>query len=447
MARNQHIDFVLRTVEERDIRFVRLWFTDVMGNLKSFAITPEDLEEAFEEGIGFDGSAVEGFTKLQEADVLAFPDPETFQILPWRPSESGVARMFCQIMTPDFEPFPGDPRACLRRLFEETENKGFIFNVGPEIEYFIFGDSRTPILVDDAGYFDLTPWDSSRELRRETTLMLERMSIPVEYSYHAQAPSQNCIELRFAEGVTCADNVVTARHVIKQTAFANDMFASFMPKPFADKPGSALNLHESLFDMQGNNVFWSEDAGEDGLHLSDIARHYIAGLLKYAPEYMLVTNPTVNSYKRLANGGEVAYSATWGRLNRSAMVRIPTYKPGKTVSTRIELRNPDPTSNTYLAFAVTLAAGMRGVEEELPLQPESTIEDASLSRQELKARGIVQLPRTLGGALSAFERSDLMREVLGDHIYGYLLEAKRREWDEWCSTVTDWERERYYAGF
>ena len=446
MANEQSIDFVLRTVEERDIRFVRLWFTDVMGNLKSFAISPEDLEEAFEEGIGFDGSAVEGFTQLQESDVLAFPDPETFQILPWRPTESGVARMICQIKTPDFQSFAGDPRACLDRMFELAQSRGYIFNVGPEIEYFIFGDSKDPILVDDAGYFDLTPWDSARELRRDTTLMLERMSIPVEYSYHAQAPSQNCIELRFAEALTCADNVMTARHVIKQVAFSHDMFASFMPRPFADKPGSALNLHESLFDTQGNNVFYSEDA-EDGVHLSQVARQYIAGLLKYAPEYMLITNPTVNSYKRLVNTGEVPCYTTWGRTNRSAMVRIPTYKPGKVLSTRIEVRNPDPTCNPYLAFAATLSAGLKGIEEELELQPESTIEDASLSTAQLEAKGIKRLPRTLGDAIEAFESSELMREVLGDHIYNYLLDAKKQEWSEFCSAVTDWEKEKYYAGF
>lgn len=446
MASNRNTDFVLRTVEERDIRFVRLWFTDVRGNLKSFAISPEDLEEAFEEGIGFDGSAVDGFAQLEETDMLAFPVPETFQILPWRPAQSGAARLFCDIKTPSFEPFAGDPRACLQRVFRKAESEGYISNVGPELEYFIFSDPYDPIPVDDAGYFDLTPWDSSRELRRDTTLMLEKMSIPVEYSYHAIAPSQNCIELRFAEALTCADNVVTARHVIKQTAFEHDLFASFMPKPFSDTSGSAMFLHQSLFDNEGNNLFWDENSPDD-LHLSETARHYIAGLLKYAPEYMLVTNPTVNSYKRLITTGEVPCWASWGRRNRSALVRVPTYKPGKPMSTRVELRNPDPTCNPYLAFAVTLAAGLAGIEEKLELQPESTLEDLRKSDEELSSLGLTPLPRTLGEAIVAFEKSELMRETLGEHIFSYLLAEKKSEWQEYCTTVTDWEQERYYAGF
>ena len=446
MTNEQYLDFVLRTVEERDVRFVRLWFTDILGNLKSFAISPEDLEEAFEEGIGFDGSAVEGFAPLEESDMLAIPDPSTFQLLPWRASEPRVARVFCDIKTPMQESFAGDSRACLRRIFEETEDKGFIMNVGPEIEFFYFDDDQIPRTQDNAGYFDLTPSDSARVLRRDTTISLEKMSIPVEYSYHALAPSQHGIHLRHAEALTCADNIVTARHVIKQVAFENGMFASFMPKPFSEMAGSALRIQESLFDHDGENLFWGP--GEDGEpHLSDIARNYIAGLLKYAPEYALVTNPTVNSYKRLINNGQVPTHTTWGRRNRSALVRVPTHKPGKTLSTRVELRMPDPTCNPYLAFAVTLAAGVRGIEEGLVLQPESTIEDAHLSEVEMARRGYTRLPRDLGEAIECFQASSFMREVLGDHIFDYLVAAKTAEWDEYCSTITSWEREKYYAGF
>lgn len=446
MTNEQNIDFVLRTVEERDVRFVRLWFTDVLGNLKSFAISPEDLEEAFEEGIGFDGSAVDGFAPLEESDMLAFPDPETFQILPWRPKSDAVARVFCDIKTPSRKPFDGDPRACLERMVRTADERGFVLNVGPEIEYFYLANTVTPEPLDDAGYFDLTPADSARELRRNTTLALEKMSIPVEYSYHAVAPSQNGVSLRFAEAVDCADNIMTARLVIKQEAVDNDLFASFMPKPFPDAAGSAMFLHESLFDHDGNNIFWGSDA-DDGCHLSAVARHYVAGLLKYAPEYSLVTNPTVNSYKRLIPNGQVPVYATWGRKNRSALVRVPIYKPGKHLSTRVELRSPDPTANPYLAFAVTLAAGLKGIADELPLQPESTLDDANATDSDLRHRGFRRLPRTLGEAIESFAGSDLMRETLGDHIFEYLLEAKSAEWADFSSAVTDWECEHYYAGF
>ena len=442
MTDEQNIEFVLRSVEERDIRFVRLWFTDVLGNLKSFAISPEDLEEAFEEGIGFDGSAVDGFATLEESDMLAFPDAKTFQVLPWRPSEAGVARIICDIKTPYREPFVGDPRACLKRVFREADKAGYVLNVSPELEFFYFEDAvSAPKPLDGAGYFDLTPLDSARDLRRDTVLSLEQMSIPVEYSYHAMAPSQNGLSLRYAEAVTCADNVMTARLVVKQTAMAHDMYASFMPKPLSGQPGSAMFLCQSLFDHDGNNLFWAQGAGSVH-HLSEVAQHYVAGLLRYAPEYALVTNPTVNSYKRLVPNGEVPSFATWGSKNRSAFVRVPTYKPGKQLSRRIELRSPDPTCNPYLTMAVTLAAGMRGIQEGLPLPPESVD-----PVEALESAGATPLPRNLGEAVRAFEGSELMREVLGDHIFEYLLREKRAEWSEYSRTVTDWELKRYYAGF
>ncbi len=448
MTNEQNIDFVLRSVEERDIRFVRLWFTDVLGNLKSFAISPEDLEEAFEEGIGFDGSAVDGFAALEESDMLAFPDASTFQVLPWRPSESGVARIFCNIRTPQGDPFPGDPRACLYRAFRAADKAGYVLNVSPELEFFYFKEDTTvsrgsavPVPLDNAGYFDLTPDDSARDLRRDLTLELEQMSIPVEYSYHAAAPSQNGVSLRYSEAVTCADNIMTARLVIKQTARQHGMFASFMPKPLSGVAGSAMFLSQSLFDHDGNNLFWAEGKGSVH-HLSATAQHYVAGLLKYAPEFALVTNPTVNSYKRLVPNGEVPCFATWGSKNRSAFVRVPTYKPGKQLSRRVELRSPDPTCNPYLTMAVTLAAGMRGIAEELPLPEES-----SVPFSELAASGVTRLPHDLGEAVEAFAGSELMRETLGDHIFNYLLTEKREEWAEYSQTVTDWELRHYYGGF
>ena len=448
MTNEQNIDFVLRSVEERDIRFVRLWFTDVLGNLKSFAISPEDLEEAFEEGIGFDGSAVDGFATLEESDMLAFPDASTFQVLPWRPSEAGVARIFCDVKTPYGEPFAGDPRACLHKVFRQADAEGYVLNVSPEMEFFYFKEDTTmgegtavPSPLDNAGYFDLTPEDSARDLRRDMTLSLEQMSIPVEYSYHAIAPSQNGVSLRYAEAVTCSDNIMTARLVIKQTAVDHGMFASFMPKPLSGLAGSALFLSQSLFDHDGYNLFWAKGDGSVH-HLSKTAQHYVAGLLKYAPEYTLVCNPTVNSYKRLVPNGEVPCYATWGSKNRSAFVRVPTYKPGKQLSRRVELRSPDPTCNPYLTMAVTLAAGMRGIHDELELPEES-----SVSFDQLAESGARRLPRDLGEAVEEFEKSGLMREVLGDHIFNYLLREKRAEWDEYSQTVTDWELRHYYGGF
>ncbi|SET28634.1 glutamine synthetase [Olsenella sp. KH3B4] len=445
MSTEKDIDFVLRTVEERDIRFVRLWFTDVLGTLKSFAISPEELEEAFEEGIGFDGSSIDGFARLEESDMLAFPDAETFQLLPWRPAESGVARVFCNICTPSREPFAGDPRGCLDRVFERADREGYVFNVGPKIEYFYFDNDVEPVPLDKAGYFDLTPTDVANDLRRQTTLTLEKMSVPVQYSFHGSGPSQNVIELRFTEAVSCADNIMSSRLVIKQEAAAEGLFASFMPKPLSDAPGSAMFLYMSLFDHDGENLFWAPKT-EHPAHLSELAQHFVAGLLRYAPEFTLVTNPTVNSYKRFITSGEVPNYATWGRKNRSALVRVPTHKPGKHVATRVELRSPDNTANPYLALAVTLAAGLKGIEDELPLPDEATVDTFSQSERELAAKGIERLPRTLGEAVERFEESELMRETLGEHIFDYLVESKHREWDEFCTTVTDWERVHYYGG-
>lgn len=454
MSDDKNIDFVLRTVEKRDIRFVRLWFTDVLGNLKSFSISAEDLEEAFEEGIGFDGSSVDGFVPLEESDMLAFPDPATFQILPWKSADGTSARIICDIRTPHRKPFEGDPRSCLQRQFRKLDEKGYSANVGPRIEYFYFGaDSdprfQSPTPLDYAGYFDLTSFDSSSDLRRVTTMMLERMSVPVEYTFHSSAPSQSAVELRYAEAVTAADNIMTARHVIRAVAYDHDMFASFMPKPLSDTVGSGMFLYSSLFDREGTNVFWaaktSDSAGAEA-HLSDLASHYVAGILKYAPEFTLITNPTVNSYKRIVPGGEAPAYATWGVKNRTALVRIPMHKPGKHQSTRIELRSPDPAANPYLAIAVMLGAGLRGIEEGLPLPEQMNAELLSLSPAELKSRGVVALPRTLGEAVERFRGSEAMRDILGDHIVDFLSDAKQREWEEYSSVVSEWELQKYYAG-
>ena len=444
MGQRQDIDFVLRTVEERDIRFIRLWFTDVLGRLKSFAISPEDLEVAFEEGIGFDGSSIEGFTMREESDVLAFPDPSTFQVLPWRPRENGVARIFCRIFTPDRKPFPGDARECLRRVFYKADEMGYIMNVGAELEYFYFPDESTPVPLDSAGYFDLTPDDPARDVRRSTVLMLEKMSVPVEYSFHATSPSQQGLALRHAEAQTMSDAIMTAKYVIRLEAYEKGIHASFMPKPMASAQSSGMFLHESLFDHDGTNVFWSEE--DERYHLSDIAKHYMAGILAYAPEMMAVTNPTVNSYKRLANSkGDIPTHATWGLRNRAAMIRIPTYKPGKQLATRIELRTPDAMANPYLVCAVTLAAGLKGIQDKMELPAEATDELLSRPSAELERMGYTRLPRSLGEALDRFEESELMRETLGEHIHSFFLRKKRSEWEKFNAAVTDWEVKRYLA--
>lgn len=439
---SKDIDYVLRTVEERDVRFVRLWFTDVLGNLKSFAISPEDLEEAFEEGIGFDGSSVDGFVPIVESDMLAIPDASTFQFLPWRPQTHAVARIFCDICTPKREPFDGDPRSVLFRVFRQCQEKGYVPIIGPELEYFYFKNNHRPEPLDNAGYFDLTPSDASRELRRDTVLSLERLSIPVEYSYHAMGPSQHGLSLRYAEAVTAADNIMTARFAIKQIAQMNGLFASFMPKPLPGRPGSAMFLQQSLFNEAGDNVFW----GNDLYHLSPLALSYVAGLIKYAPEYMLVTNPTVNSYKRLVPGGETPTFGTWGRRNRNALVRLPLHKPGKHQSARVELRLADPAANPYLALAATISAGLKGIEEGLELPPEFN-SDFAPSEKELTDAGFERLPRNLGEAIERFQGSPFMREVLGDHVFNFLVQEKSDEWASYNASVTDWELDRYYGGF
>lgn len=440
----QNIDYVLRSVEQRDIRFVRLWFVDILGRLKNFAISPEDLEVAFEEGIGFDGSAIEGFATPEEADMLAFPDASTFQILPWRPSHNGVARVFCDVCTPDRKPFAGDPRDALRRMFYKAEKAGYLLNVGAALEYYYFPDEHTPEPLDNVGYFDLSVSDAARDLRRNTVLTLEKMSVPVEYTFHAAGRSQHGMSLRHAEALSMSDAITTAKLIIKQQAYESGCHASFMPKPLAGEDGSAMFLHQSLFDHDGNNVFWGED--DEKYHLSDIAKHYMAGILAHAREISAITNPTVNSYKRITTGGDsVPQYATWGLRNRASMVRIPVYKPGKQLSTRIELRSPDPMANPYLVNAVTLAAGLDGIERKLDLPPEATAETLKLTDRQMVKAGYTPLPRSLKEALDVFEDSQFMKDALGEHIHSFFLKKKRDEWHKFESTITEWEIKHYLA--
>lgn len=436
-------DFVIKTIKSRDVHFVRFWFSDALGNMKSFAVIPSELENAFSEGMGFDGSCVEGFSQRSESDMLAYPDASTFQILPWRPDANAVGRMFCDIKTPDGKPFEGDSREILKRVVGKAVEKGYEFNVGPELEYFYFKDAEGTEVLDRGGYFDLTSLDSASDLRRDTVLTLENMGIPVEYSHHENGPSQHEIDLRYSDAMSMADAVMTYKLVVKEIAMKHGVYASFMPKPMADEPGSGMHVHQSLFDREGNNLFFdSED--EMGYNLSDLAKHYIAGLLKYAPEFCAITNQYVNSYKRLVAGGEAPVYISWAKSNRSALIRVPGYKPNKESACRVELRNPDPSANPYLTFAVMLAAGLRGIEEELPLQPPHEDQDLyMLSRQDLRKYGIKTLPESLGEAIELFDSSELMREVLGEHTHSYIVQVKRDEWNQYQSSVSRWELDRY----
>jgi glutamine synthetase len=437
-------DYVLKSIQSNDIHFIRLWFTDVLGTLKSFAVTPSEIETAFEEGMGFDGSSIEGFSRVQESDMLAFPDASTFQALPWRPKENGVARMFCDIRTPEDMPFEGDPRHALKRLLKKADDLGYSLNVGPELEFFYFADPHSTVPLDNGGYFDLTPLDLASDIRRDTVLSLENMGIPVEYSHHEVAPSQHEIDLRYSDALSMADAVMTYRLVVKEVAMKHGAYATFMPKPISDLPGNGMHVHQSLFTEDESNAFF--DANDpQGYNLSKVAKNYIAGILRYAPEFTAITNQYVNSYKRLVPGYEAPVYVTWARSNRSALVRVPLYKPGKEAATRVEVRSPDPTCNPYLVFAVLLGAGLKGIEENLTLPPEFTANAFALSKEELEASNIGILPSNLGQAVDLFEQSELMREILGEHIHSYFVRNKRAEWDEYCANVSQWELDRYLA--
>ncbi|HEX6263399.1 MAG TPA: glutamine synthetase family protein [Actinomycetota bacterium] len=438
MTLTKEAEFVLRTVEERGIRFIHLWFTDVLGFLKSFAITPQELETAFTEGMGFDGSSIEGYSRIQESDMVAIPDPTTFQVIPWR-SEEGVARMYCDVVNPDGTPFEGDPRWVLTRQLQRAADLGFTFYIGPELEYFYFQDDGGTEFLDRGGYFDLTPRDVATDYRKRTVGYLEAMGIPVEYVHHEVAPSQHEIDLRYTDALTMADNVMTYRLTVKETAQEFGVHATFMPKPVAGVNGSGMHTHQSLFEGDRNAFF----DGTDEYHLSKTAKGYIAGILRHTPEITLVLNQWVNSYKRLVPGYEAPVYICWARRNRSALVRVPMYKPGKESATRIELRSPDPACNPYLAFAAMLAAGLKGIEEEYEIPPEASNNIYEMSEEERREAGIEHLPEDLHDAIRAAEDSELLRETLGDHVHEFLIRNKREEWDTYKRYVTPYELERY----
>ncbi|MET9020376.1 glutamine synthetase family protein [Actinopolymorpha sp. NPDC004070] len=435
-------EFVLRTLEERDVRFVRLWFTDVLGFLKSVAIAPAELEGAFAEGIGFDGSAIEGFARVYEADMVARPDPSTFQILPWRGNSPATARMFCDIQMPDGSPSYADPRFVLKRTLSRAAELGFTFYTHPEIEFFVFKDppekGRVPSPVDRSGYFDHTAHGMSQDFRREAITMLEAMGISVEFSHHEGAPGQQEIDLRYADALATADNIMTFRVVVKEVALGQGIYASFMPKPFTQWAGSGMHTHMSLFEGDRNAFF---ESGAE-YHLSKVARSFIAGLLRHAGEITAVTNQWVNSYKRLWGGGEAPAYVCWGHNNRSALVRVPMYKPDKGQSTRIEFRSLDSAANPYLAYAVLLSAGLKGVEEGYELPAEAEDDVWSLTEGERRAMGIDPLPQSLDEAIRTMENSELVAETLGEHVFDFFLRNKKAEWEEYRQQVTAFERDR-----
>jgi len=436
---DKQTDFVLRTMEERDVRFVRLWFTDVLGFLKSVAIAPAELEGALSEGIGFDGSAIQGFARVYESDMVARPDPSTFQMLPWRGTTGGTARMFCDIALPDGSPSYSDPRHVLKRAMKKAADMGFTFYTHPEIEFYLF---KLPLLpgvppspVDTSGYFDHTTATAGTDFRRTAITMLEQMGISVEFSHHEGGPGQQEIDLRYADALTMADNIMTFRVVVKEVAVMQDLFASFMPKPLADQPGSGMHTHVSLFEGD-NNAFY--DAASE-FNLSRTGRHFVAGLLHHASEISAVLNPWVNSYKRLAGGGEAPHYICWGQNNRSAMVRIPMFKPTKASSARVELRSLDSSVNPYLAFALILNAGLSGIEQELPLPDPAEDDVWSLTDKQRAALGIQPLPASLDAAVRAMESSQLVADTLGEHVFDFVLRNKRAEYAEYLRQVTPLE--------
>ena len=431
---------VLQAVRRQKIQFIHLWFVDILGQLKSFTITPHELERALSDGMGFDGSSIEGFARIYESDLVAKPIPETFQVLPWYPKEAAVARMFCDILTPDGKQFPGDSRCVLKRILADIAKEGWTFYAGPELEYFYFKSGNNPECIDEGGYFDAVPsGNEEHDLRRRTIAYLEQLGIPVEYYHHEVSPSQHEIDLRYADALTMADRVITHKVVVKQVAREQNVYASFMPKPVAGINGSGMHVHQSLF-KKGRNAFYSP---KDPYGLSDTARHFTAGILHHAREICVVTNQWVNSYKRLVPGFEAPVYVCWGRKNRSAMVRVPACKPGREEAVRIEVRFPDPACNPYLAFAAMLAAGMSGIRGKYELSKPVEADVYEMSALERKAQRIKTLPGSLIEALETAEQSILMRGLLGEHVFWQFLMNKRLEWDAYRTQVSDYEVKRY----
>ncbi len=433
MTSNESFGFVLQQCRQHDVKFIRLWFSDILGSLKSFAITFEELEGALEDGVGFDGGAIEGFNRSGETDMTALPDAGTFQILPWRPRERRVARMFCDIHLPDGTPFDADPRRVLKRNLERAAALGFTFYVGPEVEFFYFKDADGTAPLDQGGYFDLTPLDAGSDLRRETVLTLEEMGIGVESSHHEAAPSQHEVDLRYTDALTMADSTMTCRLVVKEVAMAAGVYATFMPKPLAGENGSGMHTHLSLFRGERNAFF---DA-DDSMHLSAVARGFIAGLLRHAREITLVTNQWVNSYKRLVPGFEAPVRVTWARRSSADLLRVPEYRPGREIAARIEYRAPDAACNPYLTFAAILAAGLEGIEKEYPLPPSRDSADRAALAD------APTLPGSLYEAIREAEASEMLRRCLGDHVFESLLKSKRIEWESYRAHITDYELNRY----
>jgi glutamine synthetase len=433
-------EYVLKMAREHDVKFIWMWFTDILGVLKSFAITVEELEGALNEGMGFDGSSIEGFARIDESDMVALPDPDTFRLVPWRPREHhAVARMFCDVLKPGGQPFEGDPRHILKKNLKKAADLGYTFYVGPELEYFYFQDDQGTEPLDKGGYFDLTPHDAATDLRRATVLMLEQLGIDVEYSHHEVAYSQHEIDMRYTDALTMADNVMTYRLTVKEVAMANGVYATFMPKPVFGINGSGMHVHQSLFKGDKNAFF----AKGDEYNLSKEAKSYIAGLLQHAPEITAVCNQWVNSYKRLVPGYEAPVYLSWARRNRSDLIRVPEYKPGREQATRIEFRSPDPACNPYLAFSVMLAAGLEGIEKGLT--PPAPIEENiyEMTEAERRERGITTLPSNLLEAIALAEKSELVRNALGDHIFDAFITNKKIEWDYYRTQVTNYEIRRY----
>lgn len=433
---------VLKKVKEEKVKFIRLWFVDIFGQLKSFAITDKELEGALENGMGFDGSSITGYQSIEESDMIAMPDPETFAILPWRPKENAVARMFCDILQPGGEPYEGDPRYVLRRTLERMKAMGFDnYYVGPELEYFYFKSNNSLEIIDEGGYFDLTTLDAASDLRRDTILTLEEMGIRVEYSHHEVAPSQHEIDMRFADALKMADNAVTYRIVVKEIANKYGFYATFMPKPLFGENGSGMHTHQSLF-KNNTNAFFDPD---DKYHLSKTAKGFIAGLLKHAKEICPIFAQWVNSYKRLVPGYEAPVYIAWSQRNRSALIRVPFYHPGKEQATRAEFRAADPACNPYLTFAAMLAAGLEGIEKgyELPEPIDKNLYE--LSEKERREMGVESLPNNLSEAIDHLEGSELMKKTLGEHIFTRYIELKRKEWDEYRLQVTPWEIKKYFS--
>jgi glutamine synthetase len=431
---------VLKLVKEYDVKFIRLWFTDIFGQVKSFAITDSQLEGALENGMGFDGSSITGYQAIEESDMIAMPDPNTFVLLPWRPKEKAVARMICDILQPGGKPYEGDPRYVLKRAIERAKAMGFDhYYVGPELEYFYFKSDDATEILDQGGYFDLTTLDVASDLRRDTILALEQMGIKVEYSHHEVGPSQHEIDMKYEDALKMADNVITYRIVVKEIAKKYGVYATFMPKPLFGENGSGMHTHQSLFKGD-TNAFFDPD---DKYHLSEVAKGYIAGLLTHAKEICSIFAQWVNSYKRLVPGYEAPVYIAWSQRNRSALIRVPYYHPGKEKATRIEFRSPDPACNPYLTFAAMLHAGLEGIEKKYSLPDPIDRNLYELPEEERKSMGVDSLPDSLGHAIAIAENSELVKKILGPHIFPRYIELKKKEWEEYRVQVTEYELKKY----